>query len=36
MAKVIKQHLEKPERNAFKDNPSWKDSGCGYGKTEEC
>ena len=31
MAKVIKQHLEKPERNAFKDDPSWKEVGCGYG-----
>ena len=36
MAKVIKQHLENPERNTFKENPSWKDVGCGYGKTEEC
>ena len=31
MAKVIKQHLEKPERSTFEDNPSWKDTGCGYG-----
>lgn len=31
MAKVIKQYLEKPERNTFEDNPSWKDTGCGYG-----
>ena len=31
MAKVIKQHLEKPERSTFKDDPSWKDVGCGYG-----
>jgi voltage-gated potassium channel len=31
MAKVIKQHLEKPERSTFKDDPSWKDTGCGYG-----
>lgn len=31
MAKVIKQYLEKPERNAFKDDPSWKEVGCGYG-----
>jgi voltage-gated potassium channel len=31
MAKVIKQYLEKPERNTFEDEPSWKDVGCGYG-----
>lgn len=31
MAKVIKKHLEKPERSTFKDDPSWKDVGCGYG-----
>jgi len=31
MAKVIRQHLEKPERSTFEDNPSWKDTGCGYG-----
>ena len=31
MAKVIKQHLEKPERSTFKDDPSWTDKGCGYG-----
>ena len=31
MAKVIKQHLEKPERSTFEDNPSWKDTGSGYG-----
>jgi voltage-gated potassium channel len=32
MAKVIKQHLEQPERNTFEDDPSWKEVGCGYGK----
>ena len=32
MAKVIKTYLEKPERNTFKDDPSWKHVGCGYGK----
>ena len=31
MVKVIKQHLEKPDRRTFKDDPSWKDVGCGYG-----
>ena len=31
MAKVIKKHLEKPECSTFKDDPSWKDVGCGYG-----
>ncbi len=35
MAKVIKQYLEKPERSTFKDDPSWKDTGCGYGTTKK-
>ena len=34
MAKVIKQHLEKPERSTFEDNPSWKETGCGYGTSK--
>lgn len=35
MAKVIKQHLESPERNQFVEHPSWKEKGCGYGKNED-
>jgi len=31
MAKVIKQHLESTERSQFKEDPSWKKKGCGYG-----
>ena len=31
MAKVIKQHLETPERSQFEEQPSWKLKGCGYG-----
>ena len=34
MAKVIKKHLEKPERSQFEDHPSWKKKGCGYGENE--
>lgn len=34
MAKVIKQHLEAPERNKFEELPSWKLKGCGYGENE--
>lgn len=26
---------EKPERSTFKDDPSWKDTGCGYGTTKK-
>lgn len=35
MAKIIKQHLESPERNQFVEHPSWKEKGCGYGKNED-
>ena len=35
MAKVIKQHLEAPERNKFEDLSSWKLKGCGYGENEQ-
>lgn len=35
MAKVIKLHLEAPERNKFEDHPSWKLKGCGYGENEQ-
>ena len=34
MAKVIKKHLEKPERSQFEEHPSWKKKGCGYGENE--
>ena len=34
MAKVLKSQLEKPERSLFKEDPSWKERGCGYGKNE--
>lgn len=34
MAKVIMQHLESTERSQFKENPSWKKKGCGYGENE--
>ena len=34
MAKVIMQHLEFTERSQFKENPSWKKKGCGYGENE--
>ena len=34
MAKVIKQHLESPERCKFEEHPSWKEKGCGYGKND--
>ena len=34
MAKVIKNHLEKPERSQFEEHPSWKKKGCGYGENE--
>ena len=34
MAKVLKSHLEKPERSQFEENPSWKKKGCGYGENE--
>ncbi len=34
MAKILKCHLEKPERNQFEENPSWKKKGCGYGENE--
>ena len=35
MAKIIKQHLESPERNQFVEHPSWKEKGCGYGKNDQ-
>lgn len=35
MAKVIKQHLEAPERSKFEEQPSWKLKGCGYGINEQ-
>ena len=35
MAKVIKQHLEIPERRQFEEQPSWKLKGCGYGINEQ-
>ena len=35
MAKVIKQHLEAPERNKFEELPSWKQKGCGYGENDQ-
>ena len=34
MVKVIKQHLETPERSQFEENPSWKKKGYGYGENE--
>ncbi len=34
MAKVLKCHLEKPERSQFEEHPSWKKKGCGYGENE--
>ena len=35
MAKVIKQHLEAPERSKFEELSSWKLKGCGYGINEQ-
>ena len=35
MARIIKEHLEKPGRNKFEENPSWKKKGCGYGVDEQ-
>lgn len=35
MAKVIKQHLESPERSQFEELPAWKKKGCGYGENED-
>lgn len=32
MAKVIKKHLEAPERSKFEELSSWKIKGCGYGE----
>lgn len=34
MAKVLKSQLEKPERSQFKEDPSWKKKGYGYGENE--
>lgn len=35
MAKIIKQHLESPERSQFEEHPSWKEKGSGYGNNEQ-
>ena len=35
MAKIIKEHLEAPDRNKFEEHPSWKLKGCGYGENQQ-
>ena len=35
MAKIIKEHLEAPDRNKFEEHTSWKLKGCGYGENQQ-